>query len=155
MYTQQDLDELLAQKKRRWLMLAIPEIAMLIGVVVSLVVRIEWLTTLLTCLMGALLIFCYDLLLKPLRCYEKHLRGVLEGRTRTLEGTFKRMETEDSLVEGVSYRGMIVSAGDPKDEEDDRLFYYDLQKPLPQLTEGERVRVVYHDREIASLEVMA
>lgn len=155
MYTQQDLDELLAQRKRRWLMLAIPEIAMLAGVVVSLVVRIEWLTTLLTCLMGALLIFCYDLLLKPLRCYEKHLRGVLEGRTRTLEGTFKRMETEDSLVEGVNYRGMIVSAGDPKDEEDDRLFYYDLQKPLPQLTEGERVRVVYHDREIASLEVMA
>ena len=155
MYTQQDLDELLAQKKRRWLMLAIPEIAMLAGVVVSLVVRIEWLTTLLTCLMGALLIFCYDLLLKPLRCYEKHLRGVLEGRTRTLEGTFKRMETEDSLVEGVNYRGMIVSAGDPQDEEDDRLFYYDLQKPLPQLTEGERVRVVYHDREIASLEVMA
>lgn len=155
MYTQQDLDELLAQKKRRWLMLAIPEIAMLAGVVVSLVVRIEWLTTLFTCLMGALFIFCYDLLLKPLRCYEKHLRGVLEGRTRTLEGTFKRMETEDSLVEGVNYRGMIVSAGDPKDEEDDRLFYYDLQKPLPQLTEGERVRVVYHDREIASLEVMA
>ncbi len=154
MYTQQDLDQVIAQEKKRWLLLAVPEVLLLAGLVVSLVVRIEWLTTLLSCVIGFSFIFCYGMAIKPLRCYEKHLKNVLHGRTRVMEGTFKRMESDVSLVDGVNYRSMIVSAGNPADEEDDRLYYYDLEKPLPTFPEGTKLRVTYHDREVAALEVL-
>ena len=154
MYTQTDLEQILAQKKKRWMLLAIPEAILLACVVYSLVIRVEWMTSLFSCLAGALLIFVYDLAIKPLSCYARHLQGVLEGRTRVLEGTFKRMDLQPSMVDGVSYRGMIVSAGDPADEEDDRLFYYDMEKPVPHLREGDQLRVTYHDRAVANLEVL-
>ena len=152
MYTQQDLEQILAQKKKRWLLLAIPEAILIAVLVYSLVIRVEWLTTLTWCLAGGLLIFVYDLTIKPLTCYARHLQGVLQGRTRTLDGIFKRVDAQPSMVDGVSYHGVIVSAGDPADEEDDRLFYFDQEKTFPGLNQGDRVRVIYHDRAIAQLE---
>ncbi len=152
MYTQSDLEQTLAQKKKRWMLLAVPEAVLVAVIVYSLVIRQEWLTSLTSCVAGALLIFVYDLAIKPLSCYARHLQGVLQGRTRTLEGTFKQLDMQPSVVDGVYYRGMIVSAGDPTDEEDDRLFYYDTEKPLPQLQPGDKLRVTYHDREVANLE---
>ena len=134
MYTQQELDQILAQRKKRWLLLAIPEVILVACLVYSLVIRVEWLTTLISCIAGGLLIFIYDLALKPLSCYVRHLQGVLQGRTRTLEGIFKRVDMQPSMVDGVAYRGMIVSAGDPADEEDDRLFYFDMEKPFRRMT---------------------
>ena len=114
----------------------------------------EWLTTALTCIMAFLFIFCYGIAIKPLRCYAKHLQNALHGRTRVTEGTFKRLDTEESMVDGVAYRAMIISVGNPKDEEDDRLYYYDVEKPLPNFAEGTKLRVTYHDREVADLEVL-
>ena len=152
MYTQQELDQILAQRKKRWLLLAIPEVILVACLVYSLVIRVEWLTTLISCIAGGLLIFVYDLALKPLSCYVRHLQGVLQGRTRTLEGIFKHVDMQPSMVDGVAYRGMIVSAGDPADEEDDRLFYFDMEKPFPAITAGDRLRVTYHARAVAQLE---
>ena len=38
------------------------------------------------------------------------------------------------------------------DEEDDRLFYFDMEKPFPAIKAGDRLRVTYHDRAVAQLE---
>lgn len=154
MYTQQDLDQINAQEQKRWRLLVIPEVLLLAALVYSLVIRVEWLTTVLTCVMAFLFIFCYGIAIKPLRCYAKHLQNALHGRTRVTEGTFKRLDTEESMVDGVTYRAMIVSVGNPKDEEDDRLYYYDVEKPLPDFAEGTKLRVTYHDREVADLGVL-
>lgn len=56
MYTQQELDQILAQRKKRWLLLAIPEVILVACLVYSLVIRVEWLTTLISCIAGGLLI---------------------------------------------------------------------------------------------------
>lgn len=152
MYTQQELNQILAQRKKRWQLLAIPEVLLVACLIYSLVIRVEWLTTLLSCLIGGLLIFVYDLSIKPLSCYARHLQGVLQGRTHTLDAIFKHVDAQPSVVDGVTYRGMIVSAGNPTDEEDDRLFYFDMEKPFPPLQEGDRLRVTYHDRAVAQLE---
>ena len=124
MYTQQELDRILAQRKKRWP--SAGHSRSYIGCLSRLFPghprgvahHVDQLS-----IAGGLLIFIYDLALKPLSCYVRHLQGVLQGRTRTLEGTFKRVDMQPSMVDGVAYRGVIVSAGDPADEEDDRLFY--------------------------------
>lgn len=153
MYTDNDLQEIRAQIKRREIGMLIPGVALLAGVVVTLILRMEWATTLCTCLLGGMVIFFYDLLLKPLCCYERHVKGVLQGRTHEIEGMFKGMDGEVSQVEGVAYHSILVQVGDAKNRtgEDDRLFYFDCEKPFPDLTEGDRVKVTYHDREVAAL----
>ena len=75
MYTQLDLDQINAQEQKRWRLLVIPEVLLLAALVYSLVIRVEWLTTALTCVMAFLFIFCYGIAIKPLRCYAKHLQN--------------------------------------------------------------------------------
>ena len=56
MYTQQELDQILTQRKKRWLLLAIPEVIVVACLVYSLVIRVEWLSTLCSCIAGGGLI---------------------------------------------------------------------------------------------------
>ena len=62
-----------AQLKRRLLIVLLP-VAVLLGAAIYFAVqRNEIATDVLTILALSVLIFCGDLLLKPLRCYQRHL----------------------------------------------------------------------------------
>ena len=150
MYTEEDLNLIRAQQKRRWLALGVIAAAVLAAIVYSLVIRLEALTTALTILLGVVLIFGYEMTIRPLHCYAVHLDNALHGRTRQLDGVFHALSEDISLVDGVRYRAITVSE-EEGDEPCDRLFYFDVEKPFPQLTDGDRVHVVYHDHEVAAL----
>lgn len=151
MYSEQDLTDIRAQQKRRWGFLCLPLILLLGILVYSIFIRVEWLTTLTTVLLGGVLIFAYDVLLKPLRRYEYHVNNALHGRTRELDCVYDGMSLDISVVEGVKYYSMTVMEDDDDGEPFERLFYYDIQKPLPEIAKGTPVHVVYHDREVASI----
>lgn len=151
MYTQSDLTAIQAQQKKRRVLLGIPAVLLLVGIIVSFVLRVEWVTTSLTILLGILLIAGYDLLLKPLHDYEVHLQNVLHGRTHPLSCIFDRFSMEVSVVEGVRYFSLIVMDRDDRGRPYERLFYFDCEKPLPALEKGDRVHVVYHDKELADI----
>lgn len=150
MYTEEDLNLIRAQQKRRWLVLGVIAVIVLAAIVCSLVIRLEVLTTALTILLGVVLIFGYEMTIRPLYCYAVHLNNTLHGRTRQLDGVFRAVSEDISLVDGVRYHAMTVSE-EEGDEPCDRLFYFDAEKPFPQLADGDRVHVVYHDREVAAL----
>ena len=155
MYREEDLTQVNAQIKRRWLVMALVSILLLAAIIASFIIRIEALTAGLSVLLGAFIIFMCDMMIKPLRCYATHLNNALHGRRREMTGAFISRDEDISLVDGVKYHAIHVSEKVEGDDElHERLFYFDVQVPFPQLKEGDRIHVVYHDREVASLDVV-
>lgn len=152
MYTEQDLLSIRKQEKKRWTIVGVVALLFIAGIVYSLIIRSEALTAGLTIVLVAILIFVYDLTIKPLHCYATLLHNLLHGRTRQLDCTYHSIDADLSLVDGVKYYGMTVlqqdeDGGDPFE----RLLYWDAEKPIPQLQQGDQLHIVYHDRMIASL----
>ena len=65
---------------------------------------------------------------------------MLYGRKRETVGVLTRFSPELCERDGLWCHAMMVNLGSGE-EEDDRLFYYDDEKPAPQLPIGTRVRV--------------
>ena len=53
--------------------------------------------------------------------------------------------------DGIDCYAMLVNVGERDDAEDDRLFYFDVQKPKPQIPLGTRVTVESNDKMVADL----
>lgn len=151
MYTEEDLTAIRAQQKKRWLILSIPAAVLLAAIVVSLILRMEWLTTTCTILLGCMIIFGYEMLIRPLHCYETHINNALHGRCRELEGEYVSLSEDISVVDGVRYRAMTIREEQQDDDPCDRMLYFDVTKPFPDIAAGRRVRVVFHDREVADI----
>lgn len=154
MYTQQDLDTIRGQLKKRYGLLAIPAIVLLGLIVYSLVIRNEVMSTVCGIALGVLLVFVYDLLLKPLHCYEKLVLSALGGRRRELDCTFGSLDPDISVVEGVRYRALHVFEPGEKKDPVERLMYFDAQKTFPDVAEGAPLHVTYHDRSVIDLTVL-
>lgn len=150
-YTDADLNAIVQQQKKRWLILAIPCGLLLITLIVSLFLRLEWLTTAATILIGVILIAGYDFAIKPLHCYEKLLRNCLHGRTRECELAFIRLSENVDVVDGVSCRQLMCADIDGKGRPYERLFYFDAYKELPDVKEGDMLHIVHHDLMIADI----
>ena len=152
MYTQQDLDTLSRQQKKRWIILGAVCALILASIIYSFSIRVEPLTAALTLLLGALLIFFYDLTLKPLRCYSAFLRNALYGRTRELDCTYLGMDEDLSLVDGVQYYALSLEQRDEDSGElFERMLYWDALKPKPRLEKGDKLHITYHDRMVVNL----
>ena len=151
MYTENDLQSVLAQRKRRWTILLIP-VAILAAVLVgSLILRVEWMTTAATIVGGVLLIAGHDLFIKPLTDYATHVDNMLHGRRREIDLPFAGISEDISLVDGVRYYAMTASDYDEKGKPYERLFYFDAEKPFPGFSKGDMLHIVFHDKEIASV----
>ena len=146
MYTEQDYSSISAQLKKRVLAASIPVVLLLGGIVWSFIVRIKWLTMLLTALTGAYCVFMHGMLIAPVTAYRRHIANALTGRTRKTTGIFKEMEATAVQREGVQYFPMLITVGDPADPEDDRLFYYDANLPRPDWTSGQKLTITSHDK---------
>ena len=165
MYTEQELQAVQAQQKRRWMAVGIPSVLMLIALIVVLVIRgnggmadtpAQITVDALTILIGVTLIAGWGLFIKPLHCYQRHIENLLHGRTHVCEdGTFCHLDEDESTVDGVSYYALTLNCLDEKQKPYERLFYYDVQKPRPDFKEGDPLRIVYHDRFIGQVELRA
>lgn len=151
MYTEQDLTAIRQQKSKRWMILGAFCLVLLAAIIYSLIIRSEALTAGLTILVGALLIFFYDLTIHPLHSYEVFLHNVLHGRTRELDCTYLSTDADISLVDGVKYYALSLQQLDDEGNPFERMLYWDALKPLPQVTPGDALHIVYHDRMVASL----
>ena len=120
------------------------------AVIVSFVLRIRWLTIVLSVLLGAFCIFSYGMLLSPVIAYRRHLDEVLHGKVRSTTGVFKEMENQPVMRDGVRYYPMMISVGDMENPEDDRLFYYDANLPRPDWKMGETLTVTAHDKSLGA-----
>lgn len=150
-YIEADFLAITRQQRKRWLLIAIPCLILLIPLVAGLLIRVEWMTSVSTILIGVILIAGYDLAIKPLHCYEQHLNNCLYGRTRECELPFLRLSENIDLVDGVRYRQLLCSDTDGKGRPYERLFYFDALAEFPQVNEGDMLHIVHHDLAVADV----
>lgn len=155
MYTEQDCDAITRQYRRAVILWLIPETLLLTGVVISFVFRIQWLTSLLFALLGALVLFSANLYILPLRRYRSFLRAALEGKTRKSVAAFKSFSEQFALRDGVRFIPVIMHVGSPHLDMDERQFYWDRNLPLPDWKADEKIILLTHDKMIVGWEKAA
>ena len=128
LFSAQDQAAIRAQLKKRLILVLIPVLELLGAAIYFAIQRNEVVTDVLTIVSLAVLIFCYDLFLKPLRCYQRHLNNVISGRRRAVDLPFLAISDDISLVDGVPYRAMTCTDLDAKGRPYDRLFYFDADR---------------------------
>ncbi len=116
--------------------------------------RPELPATLIVILGGSLAVFIWDLTVKPLRSYARHMDAALHGRTHQEAFVFDRISSEDSVIDGVTYRDLVFLGDADKHGDRERMFYWDMEKPIPAFRKGQPVRLSYYDRFIIGYEAL-
>lgn len=150
MYTQQDLARAARDKNRR-LALAFSVLGLaLIALVIGLTIRIEPLATFGTALFSCLFYAVMELWAMPYVRYARFLRDMKAGLSRATDAEYVSASAEPRLNGGVMFYDFIVRVG-PEDG-DERLFYYDADKPLPTLTAGQGLHITSYGNYITAIE---
>ncbi|MDD2647271.1 MAG: hypothetical protein PHI27_01305 [Eubacteriales bacterium] len=155
MYTQEDIQANSRAQARMIRFALVPAVLLLAGVVVSVVFRVEWLSDLLTILMLSELFFLYEMKIKPIVSYGRMLSGCVDGKKHEYTGELKNIGTELCTVEGVSYHPVTLCVGKLRNEDDDRLLYFDAEKQPPTELIGSNVTFTVHDKTIVDWKAQA
>ena len=150
-YTEADFSAIKQQISKRWKLLLLPIVLLIITVVYSLTIRLEWLTSAASVVIGVILIAGYDFAIKPLKCYARHLDNCLHGRTRECELPFISLSENVDVVDGVRFRQLLCADTDAKGRPYERLFYFDAEKVFPEANEGDMLHIVHHDLTVANI----
>lgn len=150
MYTPQDYAEITAQKNKRLWLLLVPCALLLCALIYSLVIRLQWLTTVLTILLGMVFIFCYCMFLAPVVAYQRHVEHALHGKVRQTTGGLKEIEETPVWRDGLEVIPLLININRMDNEEDDRLFYWDARRPLPEYILGQTVTLTSYDKLITN-----
>ncbi len=156
LYSEKNLSDLSGQLRRRLILLGI-------GLLLSLLLLV-WLLfqdnhrdrrpelavmlLLIVSMSGA--VFCYDLLIRPVRAYVRHLTSSLHGRVHDITVVFDRVGLNQSVVDGVAFRDLIFLGEPDRHGDRERLFYWDAACPLPEFEKGQEVTLRYYDRFITA-----
>ena len=144
LYAQADFDANRREKRRqirRALILALPFFAMAIA---AFVLRIELLCIAGFVIAGAILIFLYDLRIKPALRYGRYLAEAHSGLTRQTVGALVRIGSDPVYQDGVNFHEVILNIYEDMAEEGERRFLLDVNKEIPQDWIGQDVVVTSH-----------
>ncbi len=155
MYEQSDLEKEQKAISRLMLLMLLPAAILLGGVVWSFVVRIKWLTILLSILTGSWIVFIFQNCIAPRRAYAGHIENALHHADKCTEGVYLRTEQTPVERNDVMYYAFYMNVGEKMEPEDDRLLYLDALRPLPDWRTGDRLRVRHYDKFVAGYEVLA
>jgi len=159
MYTQEDLHDISSMLRRRWRITVIPAVILAaVSIAVFVYGQLNrsdtlWkLTAFLSILGGGYFLFFYGVYVRPASIYRRHVIYMLQGRMRVTTGVFKSFSEDVSDRDGLQCHALMLNVGDKDDPEDDRLFYYDIHKPRPEMAIGDRVTVHSNDKMVARME---
>ena len=144
LYDQTDFDANKREKRRqirRALILALPFFAMAIA---AFVLRIELLCIAGFVIAGSILIFLYDLRIKPALRYGRYLAEAHSGLTRQTVGALVRIGSDPVYQDGVNFYEVILNIYEDMAEEGERRFLLDVNKEIPQDWIGQDVVVTSH-----------
>ena len=144
LYAQADFDANRREKRRqirRALILALPFFAMAIA---AFVLRIELLCIAGFVIAGSILIFLYDLRIKPALRYGRYLAEAHSGLTRQTVGALVRIGSAPVYQDGVNFHEVILNIYEDMAEEGERRFLLDVNKEIQQDWIGQDVVVTSH-----------
>lgn len=144
LYAQADFDANRREKRRqirRALLLALPFFGVAIA---AFVLRIELLCIAGFVIAGSILIFLYDLRIKPALRYGRYLTEAHSGLTRQTVGALVRIGSDPVYQDGVNFHEVILNIYEDMAEEGERRFLLDVNKEIPQDWIGQDVVVTSH-----------
>ena len=153
LYSEKDVEEISSQLKKRYTLLGIALAVLLAALIVSVIVRVEWLSIALFILLFATAVFVIEMFCLPLHRYKKLLVSALTGRTHTEVLEYQKTEDETSVVDGVRCCGLIFLGSPDKHGTREQRFYWDRELPLPAFKPGDQVNLKYTGRNIIGYEL--
>ena len=153
LYSEKDVEQISAQLKKRYTLLGIALAVLLAALIVSVIVRVEWLSIALFILLFATAVFVIEMFCLPLHRYKKLLVSALTGRTHTEVLEYQKTEDETSVVDGVRCCGLIFLGSPDKHGTREQRFYWDRELPLPAFKPGDQVNLKYTGRNIIGYEL--
>ena len=151
LYSPEILSGIGRQLKKRWIILAIVVVPLLIVFIFSMIQRIKWLSMASVVLAGAFAIFWIELFCVPKIRYRSLVRTALSGRHHVQTMEFSRVDPDPCLVDGVSCYSLIFLGEPDRHGSRERLFYLDRSLPLPELVPGRNYDVRYSGRTIIGI----
>ncbi|MDR1600449.1 MAG: hypothetical protein LBS11_11365 [Oscillospiraceae bacterium] len=156
-YTAEDEAALAGQLRRSWIAAGVFAAALAAALIPTLALRVQWATMLATVGLGALGIFLWGMKVTPALSYRKHAREIHSGLSRQVEGWLARVdEGQITFREGIDCYAFVVNVGDPNhpDPKDERLLYWDAQKPFPDWRIGSKLKITAHGNDVIALSVV-
>ena len=144
LYDQSDFDRSKKEKKAalmQTLLFALPCAALAVA---AFVMRVEWLCAAGVFAMGAVIIFLYDLRIKPALRYGAYLAEAHSGLTRQTLGSLVRIGCDPVYQDGVNFYEVILNIFEDMDEEGERRFLLDEKKEIPSEWLGRDIVVTSH-----------
>ena len=154
MYSQADFDR---NKKQRSKVLGLMLLCALPGFVlggIGAAMRIELMCSAGLLVSGAVLIFLYDLKLKPVLRYGKYLAEANSGLSHRTAGTLVRIGVDPVYMDGVWFYEAILNVYEDLSEEGERRFLYDCTKDAPKELVGRDVVLMSHGNYVLDLQLM-
>ncbi|MBR3928068.1 MAG: hypothetical protein IKJ65_03575 [Clostridia bacterium] len=93
--------------------------------------------------------FLWSFKVSPWVKYDRLLREIRTGKTRETACEIMYFTDETRMMEGVEVHELIVRVG--KEEEDERLYYWDADKEKPDVKEGDKVSIVSYGNYVVEL----
>ncbi len=151
LYSPEILSGIGRQLKKRWIILAVVVVPLLIIFIFSMIQRIKWLSMASVVLAGVFAIFWIELFCVPKIRYRALVRTALSGRHHVQTMEFSRVDPDPCLVDGVSCYSLIFLGEPDRHGSRERLFYLDRSLPLPELVPGRNYDVRYSGRTIIGI----
>ena len=159
LYTETDREQVKRERNKRLWVVLLPTAAFLLLAAASFIwFRLQhnvggWIwSALITIIGGAYFLFFYEVYLRPVSQYRKHVDIMLDGRKRETLGILKEWSGEVSDHGGMDCMSLTINVGQRNDPEDDRLFFLEAQKTMPPIEVGTSVRVISNDRMVADIQ---
>jgi hypothetical protein len=149
-YGEADLTRTEAARKQAFIVALLIGGAALLLVVAGMIFRIKPLA-LAAAIVGGCAAYSWSALkIAPWNAYFRFLREMQTGLRRETEGMFVSQAAESRMVDGVRVHDMLLDAG----QDVHLLFYWDDEKPRPELEPGQRLKVTSFGKFITSVEAM-
>lgn len=154
MYSKADFDRNRQQRSRMLGLLLLCAMPGFVLAIAGLAMRIEPLCSgglLLAC---AVIIFLYDLKLKPVLRYGGYLKEIHSGLSRVTAGTAVRIGQDPVYVDGVWFYELILNVYEDLSEEGERRFLLDCTKEAPEGIVGRDVALTSHGNYVLDVRLM-
>ncbi len=151
MYTEKDFTHATKQKKIRLALFFLMTAVFAVSMFVFITMRSQALT-IATAVVGFIVsYFVWSFKVSPWVKYDRHLKELKSGQKRETACEIMYFTDETRIMDGVEVHELIVTVG--KEEEDERLYYWDADKKRPDVKEGDKVSIVSYGNFVVELKI--
>ncbi len=140
MYTEADYESVAKKSGMRLFLFIMLAVAFLALMVVFDILRIQPLSMASAALGFCVCYFLYNFKVMPWVKYNRFMRELKSGARKKLESEFVSVSGETRMRDGVEVYEFITRVG--PEEKDERLYFWDVDKKLPDFKAGDRLEIV-------------